>query len=464
MRGAGFEDTIAAIATPPGEGGIGIVRLSGPRAEAVAGMVFRPRRGGSLAGAAGYTARLGHVVDGDGRIVDEAIALVMRRPRSFTGEDTVELSCHGGPVVLRTLLELCLRNGARLAEPGEFTRRAFINGRIDLAQAEAVLDVIRAKTGLAARLAVDQLGGRLSGRVRQLRDLLAGLVAHLETNIDFPELDIEALTGERVLAGVREALEEVSALLAGANAGKILRQGLRTAIIGRPNVGKSSLLNALLRENRAIVTEVPGTTRDVIEEYVNVRGVPVVLVDTAGIRRAGDRVEMIGIERTWLAVREADLVLLVVDDSAGLVAEDVELLKEIRAGVTIVVVNKIDLGCYRIHDEDVRSVDPDATVARVSALSGEGLAGLEEGIVARVLGGEAAPEREATVSNVRHQDALERTKGALLDVMRTLEGGHPLDLVAPDLRAAWEALGEITGETVSADLLDEIFSRFCIGK
>jgi len=457
--------TIAAISSAPGEAGIGIVRLSGRASLEIAGRVFRARRGGSVADFKTHTVHYGHIYDADaGRVVDEALVVVMKAPRSYTREDVVEFHCHGGMVALQSVLELVLREGATLAEPGEFTKRAFLNGRLDLAQAEAVIDLIRAKTGTSLEAAVGQLQGKLSQRVRHLRQELLGILAEVEGTIDFPEEIMDSGGVSRIGLVVEEVKGEVEKLLEGAETGRIIRQGLRTVIAGKPNVGKSSLLNALLRENRAIVTNVPGTTRDVIEEYLNVRGVPVVIVDTAGICNAADTVERIGVERTRRELRAADLVLVVVDDSRGLEAEDREVLEAARGRRVMVLVNKVDLGAGRVQGEEIRAVLGEVPILRISARENRGIDALEDAIVEMVYGGRVVVPASALVTNIRHQQALFEAKKHLQDVLAGIEEGVPVDLLTIDLKGAWERLGEITGETVGEDIIDEIFSRFCLGK
>lgn len=455
------EDTIAAIATGSGEAGIGIVRISGPEAITVAERVFRPKRGQALGRRRSHSVVYGWVVDNAGQLVDEALAILMKGPRSFTGEDVVELHSHGGQVAVRRVLEVTLLAGAHLAEPGEFSRRAFLNGRMDLAQAEAVIDVIRAKTDRAMSAAVSHLRGELGEAVRALRDRLLEMIAHLEADIDFPELELEVQTQEQVTAGCHWCLEAVDKLLGGAKQGKILREGLRVVLAGRPNVGKSSLLNRLVRENRAIVTAIPGTTRDVIEEWVSLGGVPVQLSDTAGIRPTDDPVEQIGVERSLAALARADLVLVVVDAAAGLRSEDLEWVEHVPAGtVKIGIVNKIDLA-PDFAEGPLAEALGGAEVLAVSAESGTGLAQLEERI-AQVAGGHDASEE--LVVNARQEECLRRAQEHLVGAKESLQLGMGSDMVSIDVRAAWVILGEILGETVGEELLDQIFSRFCIGK
>ena len=458
------DDTIAAIATAVGEGGIGIVRLSGPGAVAVADRLFRGVKGRPAAVQPSHHATYGHIIDpASGQTVDEVLCLVMRAPRSYTREDVVEIHCHGGPLPLKRILGLVLAAGARLAEPGEFTKRAFLNGRLDLSQAEAVIDVIRAKTDASLRMAVGQLAGAFSEKVRLFRQETLRLVAHLEAAIDFPEEDIEELAAQDVAATVDRLVAEIDALLATAQTGRILREGLATVIVGRPNVGKSSLLNTLLGETRAIVTDIPGTTRDIIEEYINIGGIPLKVIDTAGIRETADTVERIGVARAREVTAQADLILLVLDASAPLSADDKEVMALLDGRQAIVLINKTDLPAAVDMAEVARHV-PDKPVIRISATEGTGVAELEKAIVDLVYSGRVSQAEAAFVNNVRHSHILQTARDHLTAAGITATGGLPPDCVVVDLRAAWEKLGEITGDTVGEDIIDQIFAQFCIGK
>lgn len=454
-----LDDTIAAISTPLGQGGIGLVRISGPSALSIARRLFRPARERASDAWSPFTLRYGHIVEpGSGHRVDEVLLSFMPAPRTYTCQDVVEINCHGGIVPLRQVLSLVLREGARMAEPGEFTMRAFLNGRVDLAQAEAVLDVVTAHTDAALRLAVSQLDGRLSSQIRAIRDALVGALAYLEATIDFAEDEIPQ---QDVGPRLEEAHIGLQRLLRDADQGIIYRQGIRTAIIGRRNVGKSSLLNALLRADRAIVTPIPGTTRDTLEETLNLDGVPVVLVDTAGIANgSADPVEQIGIERSREALRHADLILMVVDGSEPLQSEDIEIAVRAQSRPAILVVNKCDLP----PTTDAEGLLPGATRVNVSALTGEGLDELRQTVLDTVLGGQVVASDAVLVTSVRHKDALARTADYIRKAQATMDQGLPADFVTIDLRAAVEALGEITGQTVTEDLLDSIFGNFCIGK
>lgn len=460
-----LEDTIAAISTPIGEGGIGIVRMSGSEALTILQRIFARGKRAHLPLATchlkPYHLHYGHIIESEtGEVVDEVLVSYMPAPRTYTREDIVEINCHGGIVPLRRILELCLRGGARLASPGEFTLRAFLNGRIDLAQAEAVLDIVRAKTEASLRVAVDQLDGHLSGEVHRIRGQLVDTLAHLEASIDFPEDEIP----ERDIASdLEKARGLLEGLLAHADRGIVYRQGIRTAIVGKPNVGKSSLLNALLRTSRAIVAPIPGTTRDTLEETLNLQGVPLVLVDTAGIvAETEDVLERLSIERSRRALAQADLALLVVDGSEPLGEADCEIARLVGDRTAILVINKIDL------PQALDSKSPDflsgAPSVRISALTGEGLEELEQAIVETVFSGRVLASDALLVSNPRHKDALQRALDHLMAADEAHRRDMPADFIAIDLTAAISALGEITGETVTEDLLEAIFSNFCVGK
>lgn len=448
-----YDDTIAAVATPPGEGGIGIVRLSGPDALPILQRLFQPARPGAWRP---FRMRFGRVRAADGAVVDEALAVFMRAPHSFTAEDAAEISCHGGPLVTSRVLALALAAGARPAEPGEFTMRAFANGRIDLTQAEATLDVIQARTDAALVLAQAQLGGWLAAELQRIRELILPPLAYCTALVDFPEDEVEPLPVAEPLEAAQGALEH---LLASASQGMIYRQGARAALVGRPNAGKSSLLNALLRVDRAIVTPIPGTTRDTLEETASLCGIPVVLVDTAGITETADPVEQLGVARSRAALAAADVALLVIDASVPPDPADAEIAALVAGKPTIVVRNKSDLlpaSALPPNEAETRAV-------AVSARTGAGLDALAEAIASILLGG-APAGAERLVSNPRHRDALARANGHLRDARAGHAAGIPPDLLAVDLTAALAAIGEITGDGVHDDLLATIFSTFCIGK
>lgn len=457
-------DTIAAISTAPGEGAIGIVRISGEDAIRIADEVYRLKEK-RLNEQPSHTIHYGHIVDPkNDEVIDEVMVTVLRAPKTFTREDVVEINCHGGIVAINRILQLVLRRGARLAEPGEFTKRAFLNGRIDLSQAEAVMDLIRAKTDKSMQMAMRQLDGELSKLIQNLRQEILNTLAQVEVNIDYPEYDdVEEMT----LQLLREKTEQVSrgirALLNTASQGKILRDGLKTAIVGRPNVGKSSLLNVLLREEKAIVTDIAGTTRDTIEEYVNVRGVPLQLIDTAGIRETDDVVERIGVERSRKALNEADFVLLILNQSEELMDEDLRLLEQTKDFKRIILLNKTDLPT-KIDMGKVKEFATDSEIVTTSMLKKEGIDQLEEKIADYFFQGQMN-ERDATyLSNTRHIALLEKAEQALQEVANGVDMGMPVDLIQIDFTRAWDLLGEITGDTVQDELLTQLFSQFCLGK
>ncbi len=472
-----YEDTIAAIATSAGEAGIGIVRLSGRDALLILRRVFRPaRKNGpiqgrraeeaSTAGSTSYRFEshhvyYGHAVDpSTDALIDEVLAFCMLAPRSYTREDVVEIHCHGGPMPLQRVLLATLQSGARLAMPGEFTLRAYLNGRIDLAQAEAVADVIRSKTDRGLSLSLKGLSGQLSHQVRAVRAEMVRLLAYLEATIDFSEDDIPE---EDVEGPLVRCLDSVQRLLATADQGIVYRQGVRVAIVGRPNVGKSSLLNALLRADRAIVTSVAGTTRDTLEETVSLSGVPVCLVDTAGIVESDELVERLGVERSRRAIEEADICLMAVDRSAPLEQGDREIATTLAGRTTVVVANKADLP-RAVRPEELELLVAGSPVVETSTVAGTGFESLENAILSFVLSGRAVQSEELLVSNPRHKGILLRVESHLRDALTGFLAGLPADCTASDLRFAMDALGEITGETSTEDLLETIFSNFCIGK
>lgn len=457
-------DTIAAISTPPGEGAISIVRLSGEQAISIADAVFQSGKK-KLIDVSSHTIHYGHIFDPEKyQMMDEVMVSIMRKPKTFTREDIVEINCHGGIVVVNQILQLVLHQGARLAEPGEFTKRAFLNGRVDLSQAEAVMDLIRAKTDKAMNLAINQLDGNLSRLIRQLRQEILETLAQVEVNIDYPEYDdVEELTTRLLLEKANQVQKQIQALLQTAQQGKILREGLSTAIIGRPNVGKSSLLNHLLREEKAIVTDIAGTTRDVIEEYVNVRGVPLKLVDTAGIRETEDIVEKIGVERSRKALSEADLILLVLNQSESLTTEDKQLLDITSGNKRIILLNKTDLPS-RINQEDLVPYLENEPALPISVLTSEGLDQLEQAIADLFFGGNTGDKDASYLSNTRHIALLEKAEHSLAEVIQGIESGMPVDLVQIDMTRCWDYLGEIVGDSVQDELITQLFSQFCLGK
>ncbi|MBI0578280.1 tRNA uridine-5-carboxymethylaminomethyl(34) synthesis GTPase MnmE [Neobacillus cucumis] len=458
-------DTIAAISTPMGEGAIAIVRLSGDDAFKIADKVFKSISGKRLIDMASHTIHYGHLMDPkDGQVVEEVMVSLMKGPKTFTKEDVVEINCHGGIVSVNRVLQLILNNGARLAEPGEFTKRAFLNGRIDLSQAEAVMDLIRAKTDRAMNVALGQMEGRLSRLIRGLRQEILEILAHVEVNIDYPEYDdVEEMTHKMLKEKAAYVRGEIKKLLQTSQQGKILREGLSTVIVGRPNVGKSSLLNSLVHENKAIVTDIPGTTRDVIEEYVNVRGVPLRLLDTAGIRETEDIVERIGVERSRQVLREADLILLVLNYSDELTMEDENLFKAVEDMDVIVIVNKTDLS-QKIDLDRVKDLAARHRLVTTSLLEDRGVDELEEAISSLFFAGSIDAGDMTYVSNSRHIALLNQAIHSIEEAIDGVEMGTPIDIVQIDLTRVWELLGEVIGDSVHESLIDQLFSQFCLGK
>ncbi|SNZ02240.1 tRNA modification GTPase [Terribacillus aidingensis] len=455
-------ETIAAISTPVGEGAIAIVRLSGPEAVEIAAKLFD---GKALTTVPSHTIHYGKLIDPiTGEVAEEVMVSVMKAPKTFTREDVVEINCHGGLVSVNRVLELVLQEGARLAEPGEFTKRAFLNGRIDLSQAEAVMDLIRAKTDRAMNVALKQMDGRLSRLIQKLRQELLETVAHVEVNIDYPEYDdVEEMSHNMMIEKTQYVYKEIEKLLEMAKQGKILREGLATAIIGRPNVGKSSLMNALVHENKAIVTEIAGTTRDVIEEYVNVRGVPLKLVDTAGIRETEDIVERIGVERSRQVLKQSDLILLVLNYGEEISDEDRHLFEAVKGLDVIVIVNKTDLA-QKIDLEEVQKLAGDRPVITTALIEEKGIDELELAIKDTFFAGEIDGGDLSYISNVRHIQLLKQALSSLQEAMNGIEMQMPMDIVQIDVTRTWELLGEIIGDTVHESLIDQLFSQFCLGK
>ena len=458
-------ETIAAISTPMGEGAIAIVRLSGSEAFSIIDKIYKAPNDKRLSDAASHTIHYGHLIEpGTENVSEEVMVSVMRGPRTFTREDVVEINCHGGLVSVKKVLSLVLANGARLAEPGEFTKRAFLNGRIDLSQAEAVMDLIRAKTDRAMNVALNQMGGRLSGLIGKLRQEILEILAHIEVNIDYPEYDdVEEMTHHMLIEKALYVKKELQLLLQTAEQGKILREGLSTVIIGRPNVGKSSLLNSFVQENKAIVTDIPGTTRDVIEEYVNVRGVPLRLLDTAGIRETEDIVERIGVEKSRAVLKEADLILMVLNYAEELTIEDEHLFEAVKGMDKIIIVNKTDLE-KRIDLTQVEKLAEGSPIITTSLLEDKGIDELEEAIAGLFFEGQLEAGDLTYLSNTRHINLIDQALNAMNDAIGAIEEDVPIDLVQIDLTKSWELLGEIVGDTVQESLIDQLFSQFCLGK
>ncbi len=457
-------DTIAAISTPPGEGGIGIVRLSGDEALLIAEKVYQLGNK-KLSDQPSHTIHYGNIFHPQsGEKIDEVLVTVMREPKTYTREDIVEINTHGGIHVTNKVLQAVLAAGARLAEPGEFTKRAFLNGRIDLSQAEAVMDVIRAKTDRAMHNAISQLDGNLSELIREIRQEILETLAHVEVNIDYPEYDeVEEMTTQILQEKTEEVKAHLEQILETAQQGKILRDGLATAIIGRPNVGKSSLLNAFVRSDKAIVTNIAGTTRDIVEEYVNVKGVPLKLIDTAGIRETEDEVERIGVSRSRKAIDEAELVLLIFDQNQELIEEDLELLELTADKERLIILNKIDLE-QKLDLTKLQAKLGDEEIISISVTEEKGIEEIENQIVDLFFTGQTGEKDATYISNVRHISLLEGAHQALEEVLEGIELGMPVDLVQIDLTRAWNKLGEVTGDAVQDELITQLFSQFCLGK
>lgn len=457
------EDTISAVITALGEGAVGIVRISGADALATAEKIFKSRSGKKLSEYQHHTLVYGHVTDADGTMVDEVLCVYMQAPHSYTAEDVVEIQSHGGIQSLKKILALTYQNGARPAEAGEFTKRAFLNGRIDLTQAEAVMDIIRSRSEASLKLAVRQQNGQLAQELRKLRSKMLDVVINLEAVIDYPEEDIEDVTFDTVAGSIANTAAGIENLLAHAHTGKILREGLRTAIVGRPNVGKSSLLNALLKEERAIVSEYAGTTRDVIEEQLLLDGVPLVLADTAGIRKTEDYVEQIGVEKSRRLLQDAELVICVVDGSEGLTAEDEEILQAASEKPCVIIVNKSDLEI----DTTLQQLQERFGIDKVmplSARTNEGIDRFAAWLKNYVYGSEGTLSDGVYVQNARHEELLRQALQSLQDAQRAAQERLPYDCIVIDVRNAIDLLGKITGDTVQDEIINEIFARFCIGK
>ncbi|HIV81337.1 MAG TPA: tRNA uridine-5-carboxymethylaminomethyl(34) synthesis GTPase MnmE [Candidatus Salinicoccus merdavium] len=455
-------ETISSISTPVGEGAIAIVRLSGIDALEIANKLYRGRK--TLDEVDSHTINYGHIIDPDtDEVVEEVMAAVMRAPKTYTREDIVEINCHGGINTINRILQLTLKHGARMAEPGEFTKRAFLNGRIDLSQAEGVMDFIRSKTDEASKVASGQMQGRLKVYIESLRQSILNILAQVEVNIDYPEYDdVEEATTEFLLEEAEKVKTEIEKLLKSSRQGRIMREGLSTVIVGKPNVGKSSLLNYLIQDNKAIVTDVAGTTRDILEEYVNVNGIPLKLVDTAGIRDTDDIVEKIGVERSRQALTEAELILYVLSNNEPLTSEDIELLDSVKHENIIVIINKLDLDSQL----DVAELENryDFPIVKTSITEGTGVDDLEDRIAELFFGGQVSNADSTYLSNNRHISLLEQSNSAISDAIASADMDVPIDIVQIDLVKTWELLGEVIGEDVSEQLIDQLFSQFCLGK
>lgn len=457
-------DTIVAVATPPGCSGIAIVRMSGDGTAEITKKVFRDAKKHTVKEMPSHKMMYGFIVNPEnGEVIDEVLTVFMKAPRTYTREDVAEINCHGGMYTVSRILEVLVKNGARTAEPGEFTKRAFMSGRLDLAQAEAVIDLINARTEASARNSINQLQGRLSEQMKDMRKKLIGLLAEIEASIDFPEYDIEHISREKAGKELIQTEKELEKLLENAKKGRILKEGIGTAIVGTPNVGKSSLLNELIGEEKAIVTEIPGTTRDIIEDYVDLDGIPLRVYDTAGIRDTEDAVEKIGVERAEAILERAELILLVLDGSRKLKPADRKVIEKIKNRNVIVLINKSDLG-LELGENEVQSLLPDKKVLVVSVKEKKGLDELEAEIRRMFFGGQINADDGMMVTNIRQKELISKARDCVGEANNAVEKGMPLDCVAIDIRSAADYLGQITGETVAEDVINEIFSRFCIGK
>ncbi len=459
-----FDNTIAAISTPVGAGGIAIVRMSGKDSISILEKVFKPFGGKKVADLKSHTVTYGHIVD-DEKIIDEVLVIFMKGPKSYTREDVVEINCHGGIKVVKSVLNTLIKYGADMAMPGEFTKRAFLNGRIDLSQAEAVIDLINAKTELSERASINRLEGRLSQRVKDIREEILTVTAHIEANIDYPEHEDETMTYKMVTEKTGEAIKKVSHLIDTADIGKIIKEGIKTVIIGKPNVGKSSLMNCLIDEDRAIVTDIPGTTRDILEEHINIKGVPLNIIDTAGIRDTDDVIEKIGVEKSLEYAKIADFIFLVLDGSKELTDEDTEIFEFIKENSkkAVVLINKSDLEQNIDKNRIFEYIDKEY-VLTVSVKNNYGIDELFEKIKDLFFNGEIDVDDEAIVSNERNKASLIKAKKSLENVLDTIDNKMPEDFLSMDLMQAYVYLGEIIGETVDEDVIDKIFSEFCLGK
>lgn len=456
-----MEDTIAAIATPAGTGGIGIIRISGEEAKSILDKIFLPANPSSIDN---RKMSYGNIVDPQSKqIVDEVLCVYMKAPKTYTCEDVVEINCHGGMMPLRKTLELVLSNGARMAEPGEFTKRAFLNGRLDLSQAEAVIDVINAKTDKSFDSALSQLNGKLSSHIKEIRQKLVDVLVNITVNIDYPDEDIEEITYENLEKDLTEINESLEKLLESSKTGKIIRDGLGISIIGKPNVGKSSLMNNLLREERAIVTDIPGTTRDTIEEFISIKGIPVKLTDTAGIRDTDDVIEKIGIEKSKESLKNADLVMFIIDSSRPLDEEDFDILESLDPGKSIIVLNKVDLESALDYDK-LEKLSKGIRIIQTSMETQKGVDSIIDEIVSMVYTDKVSKSDDVLVTNVRHMNLLQSAAQSIKDGIEMTRMMEALEFIEIDVNNSYQLLGEIIGETAADDIINEVFARFCLGK
>lgn len=454
-------DTIAAISTPRGEGGIGIVRISGDDSLEILGKIFKPKSNKIIEDLKNFSINYGKLYNEHGEIVDEVLVSIMKGPNTYTKEDIVEINCHGGYLITEKVLELVLRFGARHAEQGEFTRRAFVNGRIDLTQAEAVMDLIHSKTDKSISLSLDQLRGDLKSQIAHLKRLLLDVAAHVNVVLDYPEEGIDDPLPDNLVDNLKTVMDTANELILSYDKGKMIKEGVKTAIVGKPNVGKSSLLNALLREERAIVTHIAGTTRDTIEEVINIKGIPLVLVDTAGIRKTDDIVENIGVEKSLEQIDKADFILFVVDGSEPLTEEDLKINERLNGKKVLGIINKNDL----TQVAELSKLNSIGATINISAKENYGIKDMEDEIYDLIIRGTIEDSsKKLVITNIRHKTALEKTKDAIKNIFETIEMGLPMDLIAVDLKEALDSLSEVTGEISTEDLLDHVFKNFCVGK
>lgn len=455
--------TIAAISTAPGIGGIGIIRISGENTYNVLEKIFKPKQEVNFEQVKGYSIKYGHIIE-EQKIIDEVLVSFFKAPNSYTTEDLCEISSHGGTYVVGKILELCLKNGAELAEPGEFTKRAFLNGRIDLSQAEAVIDVINAKTEKESKASINQLEGNLSTEVRKTRDSLMSIMVEAEVSIDYPEYDIEEISNRKTNDILVQVLEKLEKLIDSFETGKIVKEGIKVALIGKPNAGKSSLLNAILKEERAIVTDIEGTTRDIIEESISVRGIPLCIIDTAGIRNTSEKVEQIGIERSKKSAEDADLIIAIFDGGEGLTNEDYDIINIVKNKKCIAILNKIDINIEKSTKSEIAERLPNVNIIEISAKEKIGIENIYKEIENLFKLNEIQLDNETIITNVRHKtiisNAIQLTKKAIDISNKNL----PIDMIAMYIKEILEELGKITGETISDEIIKEIFSKFCLGK
>lgn len=459
-----LNDTIVAISTPLASAGIGIIRISGDEALKIISKIFVPKKSMDNRNIVSHTLHYGYIIDPKyNRTLDEVLVSYMLKPNTYTRENIIEINAHGGLIVLQSILSLVLRSGARIAEPGEFTKRAFLNGRIDLSQAEAVMDIIHSKTELALNASVNQLSGNIKNEIEKIKKNLLETIAHIEASIDYPEYDIDELSADQVKEKMEKVATKIKYLISSYDNGKIIREGIKTVIVGKPNVGKSSLLNALLKEQRAIVTDIPGTTRDSLEEYMNIHGIPLKLIDTAGIRLTEDIIEKIGVNRSKELMLNADLILFVIDSSECLTTEDEEIMELISNQKVIILMNKSDLN-KKVKKEHLKEHLREMTIIETSALKFEGLDQLQEQIKNMFMIGNIQIDNETVIHNIRHKQSLEKAIESIYNVIESIDNRMPEDCYAIDLHSAYEHLGEITGDHVNDDIIKQIFSQFCLGK